>query len=132
MVGHEKSLFSGILIGPKSLFRFTLIACNFEIYAAHRRSLLQRAAPEDAVRSAVHVESSDIMCSRKGQCQTPPEYPETGDTYHSREGICAGEKSEQQNVYKRHSSAPLTTTTATTHTTSSSIIIGWNLYEYVG
>ena len=87
MVGHEKSLFSGILIGPKSLFRFTLIACHFEIYAAHRRSLLQRAAPEDAVRSAAHVESSDTMCSRKGQCQASPEYSETGDTHHSREGI---------------------------------------------
>ena len=31
----EKSLSFGILIGPKSVFCFTLIACKFEIYAAH-------------------------------------------------------------------------------------------------
>ena len=30
----------GVLIGPNSLFCFALIACNFEIRAAHRRPLL--------------------------------------------------------------------------------------------
>ena len=44
VVGREKSLFSGVLIGPKSFFCVTLIACIFEICAAHRRSLLQREA----------------------------------------------------------------------------------------
>ena len=44
VVGHEKTLFFGILTGFKSLFCFTLITCHFEIYAAHRRSLLQQAA----------------------------------------------------------------------------------------
>ena len=39
-MGRQKSLFSGDLIGPNSLFCFTLIARNFEICAAHRRSLL--------------------------------------------------------------------------------------------
>ena len=29
-MGHEKSLFSGILIGPRSLFCFFLIACNID------------------------------------------------------------------------------------------------------
>ena len=29
LVGRPKSLFPGALIGPKSLFCFTLIACNF-------------------------------------------------------------------------------------------------------
>ena len=61
---------------------FCSIAWNFEIYAAHRRSLLQEAAAaaEDASRAAVHVESSDTMRSRKAQCQAPPGNPETGDT----------------------------------------------------
>ena len=57
---------------------FTLIECNFEICAAH--SLLQAAA-EDAARAAVH-ESSDTVRSRKARCQTPPDNPETENTYH--------------------------------------------------
>ena len=108
------------------------IACSFDMYAAHRHSLLQDAtAAEDASRAAVHHESSNTMHSRKAQCQAPSDKPETEDTYHSRERSCAGEKMQHQNVYKRHSSsAPPTTTTSTT--TASKIIIGWNLYEYVG
>ena len=54
----------------------------------------------------MHVESSDTMRSRKAQCQTPPENPETGDTHHSRESrSCADEKIEHQHEYKRHSSS---------------------------
>ena len=57
-MGRQKSLFSGALIGPNSLFCFTLIACNFEFCAAHRRSLLlQEAAAQDASRTAVHESS---------------------------------------------------------------------------
>ena len=71
---------------------------------AHRRSVLQEAAAEDASRSAVHVESSDTMRSRNAQCQAPPDNPETGDAYHSRESRSyAGQKIEHQNEYKRHS-----------------------------
>ena len=40
VVGRRKSLFSGALIGPNSLLFFALIACSFEICAAHRRSLV--------------------------------------------------------------------------------------------
>ena len=76
----------------------TLIACSFETYAAHRRS-------EDAARAAVH-ECSGTVYSRKAQCQAPPDNPETGDTYHSTERSCAGEKIEHQNVYKRNSQHP--------------------------
>ena len=76
VVGHQKSLFSGALIGPNSFFCFTLIACIFELCAAHRRSLLlQQAAAQDAARTAVH-ESSGAVCSRKAQCQALPENPE--------------------------------------------------------
>ena len=96
VVGRQKSFFSGALIGPNSLFCFTLIACNFENCAAHRRSLLlllQQAAAQDAARTTVH-ESSGAVRSRKAQCQAPSDNPETGDTYHtsSRERSCAGEK----------------------------------------
>ena len=78
---------------------------------AHRRSLLSAARSSSSRRhlarsSTVHVESSDTMRSRKAQCQAPPDNPETGDTYHSRESrSCAGEKIEHQNEYKRHSSS---------------------------
>lgn len=41
VVGREKRVFFGVLIGPKSVFCFNLVACNLEIYAAHRRLLLQ-------------------------------------------------------------------------------------------
>ena len=89
------------------------IACKSEIYAAQCRSLLQEeAAAEDASRAAVHVESCDTMCSRKDQCQAPPDNPETDDTYeyHSRERrSCAGQKIvpgiEHQNVHRRRSSS---------------------------
>ena len=109
------------------------IACKSEIYAAQCRSLLQEeAAAEDASRAAVHVESCDTMCSRKAQCQAPPDNPETGDMYEritSRERGCAGEKIENRAPRKRN---PSGTATTTRHTTASNIIIGWNLYEYVG
>ena len=79
---------------------------NLEFWL-QRRSLLQAAAEaaaaaaaKDASRAAVHVESSDVMRSRKAQCQAPPDNPETGDTYHSREKSCAGGKIEHQNVYR--------------------------------
>ena len=111
---------------PRIVILFQSIACNFEIYSAHRRSLLQEvAAAEDASRAAVHVESFDAMRSPKAQCQAPPDNPETGDTYRSRERNCTGEKIEHQNVYKRHSSsAPPTITTTTIQATASNIIPG--------
>ena len=75
---------------PRIVILFQSIACNFEIYSAHRRSLLQEvAAAEDASRAAVHVEPSDTMRSRKAPCQAPPDNTETGDAYHSRERSCA-------------------------------------------
>ena len=47
VVGLRKSLFSGAVIGPNSLFCFTPITCNCEICAAHRRSLpLQQQQPK--------------------------------------------------------------------------------------
>ena len=82
VVGRQKSSCSGAVIGPNSLFCFTLIACNFEICAEHRRLLLlQQAAAQDAARTAVH-ESSGAVRSRKGQCQALPDNPETGDISH--------------------------------------------------
>ena len=83
VVGRRKSLFSRSLIGPNSLFCFTLIACKFENCATHRRSLLlQQAAAQDAARIAVH-KSCGAVRSWKAQCQGPPDNPETGDTYHT-------------------------------------------------
>ena len=74
VVGRQKSLVSSALIGPNSLFCFTLIACNFEICAAHRRSLLLQQAAAHAARTAVH-ESCDAVRSRKAQCPAPPASP---------------------------------------------------------
>ena len=51
VLGHKKSSFSGVLICPKLLFCFTPIARNFEIYAAHRRSLLQQAVQQKTPRA---------------------------------------------------------------------------------
>ena len=45
------------------------------------------------------------MRSRKAQCQSLPGNPETGDTYHSRERSCAGEKIEHQNGYRNDTAA---------------------------
>ena len=81
-------------------------------HTAHRRSLLSAAGSNSsrthlARSSTVHLECSDTMRSRKAQCQAPPDNPETGDAYHSRESrSCAGEKMQHQNEYnKRHSSS---------------------------
>ena len=121
VVGREKTLFSGVLNGPKSLFCFTIIACNFENCTAHRRSLMQQAATEDAAHAAVAHESSDTVRSRKAPCQAPPDNLEIGDTYHSRERSCAGEKIEHQNVCMQAAQPPPSTTTTTTHTTCTSM-----------
>ena len=54
-----------------------------EFCAAHRRSLLQQEQAKDPARASVH-EKSDTVRSRKSKCQSPPDNPETGDTYHKR------------------------------------------------
>ena len=75
---------------PQIVKSFHSIARNFEIYAAHRRSLLQQApTAEDASRAAEHVESSDTMRSSKAQRQAPPDNPETGDTTVEKEAALA-------------------------------------------
>ena len=82
-------------------------------HAAHRTpQLLLPAAGSSSIRkhlarsSTVHVESSDTMRSRRAQYEAPPNNPETGYTYHSRENrSCAGEKIEYQDEYKRYSSS---------------------------
>ena len=61
---HASDMHSGVLIGPNSLFCLTLIACYFEICAAHRRSLMQQVAAQDARRTVVH-DSSDAVRSGK-------------------------------------------------------------------
>ena len=137
-VGRQKSLFSDALIGPNSLFCFALIACNFEICAAHRRSLLlQQAAAQDAARTATH-ESSGAVRSRKARCQARPDNPETGDTYRtssSRERSCAGEKIENNRASKK---VPGMYPSAThshhhpPHLSDQQRNNGWNLYEYFG
>ena len=95
VVGRQQSLFPGALIGPKLLFFFALIACNFEIFAA--RCLLQQSSRRHAARAAAH-ESSDTVRSRKAQCQALPDNPETGhtDNITSRGRSCAGEKIENR------------------------------------
>ena len=79
VMGRQKSLFSGPLIGPKPLFCFALIACNFEIYAARCCIKQQKTAARAAV---VHESSDTTVPSRKARCRALPDNPETGDTYH--------------------------------------------------
>ena len=92
MVGRQKSLFPGALIGPKSFFYLTFIACTFEIYAAR---CCNRAA-EDTPRAQQHT-SLLIPCAHgklnvKHYRTTPK--PETHIT--SRGRSCAGEKIENR------------------------------------
>ena len=95
----------GTNIDPRTT-SVALIACTFELYAAHRRSLLQEAAAEDASRAAVHVESSDTVRSRKAQCQAPPDNPETGDTI---------TVEEEAALARKNSTKTYTSGTDTTH-----------------
>ena len=112
VVGREKSTFSGVLIGPKSLFCFTPLNAILKMMP-HTAASCCKKQQQQASRAAAHVESSDTMHSRKAQCQAPPYNPETADAYHSRERSYGGEKIEHENVYKQHSSsAPPTTTTS--------------------
>ena len=98
------------MIGPNSLFCLNLIACCFEIFAAHRRALLRQVAAPDAARTVIH-ESSDAVSPRKAQCQALPDYPETGDTplhtspvVDEEPALARKEKIEnQKNVCKRSS-----------------------------
>ena len=117
VVGRQKSLFSGVVIGPKSLFCFTLIACNFEICAAHRHAQRYTSLLMPCAHEKLNVKHH----------RTSPK-PETHIT--TRERSCAGEKIEistsTKNMY------PSGTATTIRHTTASNIIIGCNLYEYVG
>ena len=104
--------FFRVMIGTKSFFCFRPILhvlLKVMPHTAHRLSLLSATRSSSIIThlarsSTVHVESSDNMRSHKAQCQAPPDNPETGDTYRSRERSCADEKIEHQNVYKRHSS----------------------------
>ena len=78
-----------VLIGAKSFFCFrSKLNLFFKAmpHTAHRRPLLSAARSSSSRRhlarcSAVHVESSDTMRSRKALCQAPAESPETGNTY---------------------------------------------------
>ena len=97
--GLEKSSFSGILIGPKSLFCFTLIARNFENYyvmppaAAY---LVPGTQQTQRAQQYTH-ESYDTVRSPKAQCEAAPDNPETGHTYItvSRGRNCAGNFGEE-------------------------------------
>ena len=111
----------GVLIGTKSFFCFRSILrvlSKVMSHTAHRLFLLS-AARSSSIRihlarsSAVHVKSSDTMRPRKAQCQAPPDNPETGDTYHSRESrSCAGEQIEHQNGYKSGTAAAVQCTSS--------------------
>ena len=104
-----------VRISTKSLLCFrSILRVILKVmpHTAHRSHSLLSAARRSSSRrhlarsSTAHVESSDIMRSRKAQCQAPPDNPETGDTYHNRERrSCAGEKIEHLNEYKQHSSS---------------------------
>ena len=113
--------FFRVLNSTKSFFCFrSILHENLKVmpHTAHRLSLLSATRSSSIRRhlarsSTAHVESSDTMRSRKAQCQAPPDNPETGDTYHSRERTsCAGEKIEHQNGYKSGTAATVQCTSS--------------------
>ena len=88
------------------------IACNFENYAAHRTPPLssgcsKKQHKQKPPRAQQRTSSLLIPCAHgKLNVKPPPDNPETGDTYHSRESrSCTGEKLQHLNEYKRHSSS---------------------------
>ena len=122
VVGRQKSLFSGVVIGPKSLFCFTLIACNFEICAAHRHAQRYTSLLVPCAHGKPNV---------KHYRSTPKPETHTRITRQvvDNEAALCGEKIENRAPKKRIQAAqpPLPATRQ-----SSNTIIEWNLYPYVG
>ena len=131
VVGRQKSVFSGALIGPKLLLLSLHVILKFLPLAA--------ATNQQKTPRAQQYTSLEILCAHgklnvKHYRTTPK--PETHVT--SRGRSCAGEKTENrapkriqaQQRHSRHHPPPLTTTH--TYDIARNIIIGWNLFEYVG
>ena len=109
VVGPQESLFSGALTGINSLFCFTLIPSNFEICAAHRRSLLLQQAAASSTRRQAHSSTRVFWCRALTESsmssttyRTTPK-PETHITRQvSRERSCAvARKTENRAPEKR-------------------------------
>ena len=110
----EKSLFSGALIGPKSLFCCTLIACNFEICAARccnkkQQKTLRARSSTRAFRYRALAQSSMSSNPRQPRnrrhISTVEEEAAPARTY----------KIVHQNVYKHSSNSSTATTTRHHH-----------------
>ena len=131
VVGRETSLFSGLAIGPKSSLCFTLIACNFQFMphtAARCCNKQQQKTPRaKQYTSLALTESSMWSITRQ------PRNRRLISQVEKEASLARKYKIEHQNVYRWHNHHPPATATTTTYTTASNnIIIGWNLYEYVG
>ena len=92
VVGRQKSLFPGALIGPKSLFCFTFIACNFEFYAAR---CCNRAA-EDTPRVQQHRSLLTPCAHGKLNVKHYRTTPKPETHFTSRGRSCVGEKIENR------------------------------------
>ena len=92
VVGRQKSLFFGALIGPKSLFCFTLNACNFEICAARSCNKKQQKTPHAQQYTSLLLPCAHGKLNVKHYRTSPK--PETHVT--SRGRSCAGEKIENR------------------------------------
>ena len=139
---RQKSLFPGALISPKSSFCFALIACTFQIYAAR----CCNTAAEDTPRAQQHTSLLTPCAHGKLNVKHYRTTPKPDKHITSRGRSCAGEKIEnrapkrilrststaaaEQQRHSHHYPPP--PRLPPTRTTARSIIIGWNLYEYVG
>ena len=135
-MGRQKSLFPGALIGPKSLFCFTPIACNFESCAAHRRSLLLQQAASVHTRRRAHSSTRVVWC----RALTESSMSITTGQPRNRRHIITRQVVEKEAALwpgnRKQSTKKTcpsgTATMATRHTTASNTVVGWSLYEYVG
>ena len=92
VVGRQKTLFLGALIGPKSLFCFSLIVCNFEIYAACCRNRAAEDTPRAHQHTSLLIPCAHGKLNAKHYRTTPK--PETHITRRGRS--CAGKKIENR------------------------------------
>ena len=126
VVGRQKSLFVGALIGPKPFFFL------FSLPSLH---VIFKFMPRAQQHTNLLIPCAHGKLNVKHYRTIPK--PETHITRRGRSR--AGEKIEnrapkriQAQQQQRHSHHHPPTRLPPTHTTARNIIIGWNLYEYVG
>ena len=97
---------------------FSLIACNFKKYAAHRRTLLQQEAADAAcARPAVHESFDNVRSRKKAQCQAERDDSEIEHIPQLRKKRCGEKINHKKGIQAEQ--PPATTKATNTHTTAS-------------